>query len=261
MNFSDKEIKDLIEGIESGAYDAFNLPVDYYNALTDYLKRAVFEGFGSNLTTVSGLDIDLLEELVTNVYMFGAAKAFQQTEEMRRLLFDEDGVLRSSREFNRAARELYDNWTDNWGRTEYNTAVGQADMAAKWREIERSKDVMPNLEYSAVMDPNTSEICAPLDGIIAPVDDPIWDKITPLNHFNCRCLLLQTDQPATPDYQDRAGEVIKTIPDTFRNNPGKTGEIFTKDHPYFEVSNQYRDWAKQNFGLELPKFSRNERND
>jgi len=258
MQFTERQIKELIAKIESGEYDEFNLPVDYYNALTAYLKKAVFEGFGATLDSVSRMDIDLLEELVFNVHVFAAAKDFQQTLELRRLLVDDEGNVRSSREFNRLARETYDNWNDNWGRTEYNTAVGQADMAAKWRDIERNKDVMPNLEYSAVMDPNTSEICAPLDGIIAPVDDPIWDKITPLNHFNCRCLLLQTDQPATPDYQDRAGEVIKTIPDAFQNNPGKTGEIFTKDHPYFEVSNQYRDWAKENFGLELPKFTRND---
>ena len=119
---------------------------------------------------------------------------------------------------------------------------------------------MPNLEYSAVMDPNTSEICAPLDGIIAPVDDPIWDKIMPLNHFNCRCLVLQTDSPATPDYTQTADNVIDTMQGVFKNNPGKSGEIFTKDHPYFEVSNQYREWAKQNFGLDLPKFTKTQEN-
>lgn len=256
MNFNDDDIAELIQGIEDGTITIMSLPVAYYNALTDYLKRAVFEGFGASLETVSSLDLDLLEELVTNVYMFGAAKTFQQTAEISRLLVDDEGNQRSSREFNRLARETYDNWNNNWGETEYNTAIGQADMAAKWREIERQKDIIPNLEYSAVMDPNTSEICAPLNGIIAPVDDPIWDKISPLNHFNCRCLLLQTTDAPTEGYEEVAGEVIKTIPDSFQNNPGKTGEIFTKDHPYFEVSNQYRDWAKQNFGLELPKFSR-----
>ena len=135
MQFTEKQIKDLIAKIESGEYDEFNLPVDYYNALTAYLKKAVFEGFGATLDSVSRMDLDLLEELVTNVYMFGAAKTFQQTIEISRLLVDEDGVLRSSREFNRLARETYDNWNDNWGRTEFNTAVGQADMAAKWRAM------------------------------------------------------------------------------------------------------------------------------
>lgn len=256
MNFSTKQIEAMIAGIEDGSIDELNLPVEYYNALVDYLTKAVYKGFNATLDTVSRLDLPLLEELVTNVYMFGAAKTFQQTIEMSRLLVDEEGNVRSSRDFNRIARETYDNWNDNWGKTEYNTAIAQADMAAKWAEIERQKDIMPNLEYSAVMDPNTSEICAPLDGIIAPVDDPIWDKITPTNHWNCRCLLLQTDSPATPDYKQTADGVIDTMQDVFQNNSGKSGEIFTKDHPYFEVSTQYREWAKQNFGLELPKFTK-----
>lgn len=256
MNFSVKQIEAMIAGIEDGSINELNLPVEYYNALVDYLTKAVYKGFNATLDTVSRLDLPLLEELVTNVYMFGAAKTFQQTIEMSRLLVDEEGNVRSSRDFNRIARETYDNWNDNWGKTEYNTAIAQADMAAKWAEIERQKDIMPNLEYSAVMDPNTSEICAPLDGIIAPVDDPIWDKITPTNHWNCRCLLLQTDSPATPDYAQTADGVIDTMQDVFKNNSGKSGEIFTKDHLYFEVSTQYREWAKQNFGLELPKFTK-----
>ena len=260
MNFSDKQIEAMIAGIEDGSINELNLPVDYYNALTAYLKKAVFDGFGATLDTVSRLDLDLLEELVFNVHVFAAAKDFQQTLELRRLLVDDEGNVRSSRDFNRLARETYDNWNDNWGKTEYNTAIGQADMAAKWAEIDRQKDIMPNLEYSAVMDPNTSEICAPLDGIIAPVDDPIWDKIMPLNHFNCRCLVLQTDSPATPDYTQTADNVIDTMQGVFKNNPGKSGEIFTKDHPYFEVSNQYREWAKQNFGLDLPKFTKTQEN-
>ena len=64
-------------------------------------------------------------------------------------------------------------------------------MVVKWQEIEKTKGILPYLRYSAIVDPNTSEICLPLDGVVAPVDDPIWDKILPLNHFNCRCVILQ----------------------------------------------------------------------
>jgi hypothetical protein len=37
----------------------------------------------------------------------------------------------------------------------------------------------------------------------------------------------------------------------FRNNPGKTGEIFTKDHPYFDVPAEYQELARENFGLPI----------
>ena len=38
-------------------------------------------------------------------------------------------------EFLRFGRETFDQWNNNWGRTEYTTAIGQAQMASKWNEI------------------------------------------------------------------------------------------------------------------------------
>lgn len=254
MKYTDAQIEALIKGIEDGSITEWNLPEGYYRAVTEYLKRAVYEGFAASLKTVAEVDRVVLEELVTNVYMFGAAKTFQQTQAISSLLVDEYGVLRSSREFNSLARETYDTWNDTWGQTEYVTAVGQADMAAKWQEIERQKDIMPNLRYSAVIDPNTSDICAPLDGITAPVGDPIWDRIAPLNHFNCRCALLQVDSEATAGNAAIVEKVLPEMQDVFKHNAGKTGVVFHKDHPYFDVAEQYRDFARANFNLPLPKF-------
>lgn len=254
MNYTDKQIEALIKGIEDGSITELDLPVGYYNALTDYLKKAVFEGFGSTLETVSKLDLPLLEELVTNVYTFGAAKTFQLTKEISGLLVDENGKVRSSREFNRIARETYDNWNNNWGRTEYNTAIGQADMAAKWREIEKQKDILPFLKYDAVVDKNTSDICRPLDGIVAPVGDKIWSKIMPLNHFNCRCVVLQVAGGETKNNDKPVEAVTGMMQPMFINNAGQSGQIFTKDHPYYDVAKEYRDYAKKNFNLPIPKM-------
>lgn len=263
MNYTDKQIEALISGIEMGTIDEWNLPTDYYRALTDYLQRGVFKGFGATLDTVSKLDLPLLEELCTNTYMFGAAKTFQEVQHMSSLLVDKDtGEVRSSNEFRKLAKEVYGTYNDDYLRTEYNTAIAQADAAAKWNDIERNKDVLPNLRYSAIGDACT--ICAPLDGLVAPVNSSIWDKIAPTNHFNCKCLLLQEDEdvPLTENAKDIVDPVVQTMKDKgqdiFINNVGKTGEIFTSDHPYFNVAKEYREWAKENFGLELPKFAEQE---
>jgi SPP1 gp7 family putative phage head morphogenesis protein len=255
MKYSDKQIQSMIAGIEDGSIDEFNLPIGYYKAISEYFQKAVLEGFGASLDDVGRLDLPLLEQLSTNVYQFGAAKTFQQTQAISALLVDEEGEVRTSMEFNKLANELYDNWNNNWGKTEYNTAIGQADMAAKWMEIEKQKDGLPMLKYSAVIDPNTSQICAPLDGIVAAVDDAIWDKIAPLNHFNCRCVLLQVDEPTTRGNEGKVNGVTDEMQGMFINNPGKTGEVFTKEHPYYDVAKEYKEYAKANFGLPLPKFS------
>jgi SPP1 gp7 family putative phage head morphogenesis protein len=46
------------------------------------------------------------------------------------------------------------------------------------------------LEYSAILDDRTTEICTHLDGRVYPAESPQWDAIRPPNHFNCRSLLV-----------------------------------------------------------------------
>lgn len=45
----------------------------------------------------------------------------------------------------------------------------------------------PFLMYDAINDSRTRPNHAALDGFIAPISDPIWQKITPPNGYNCRC--------------------------------------------------------------------------
>lgn len=46
------------------------------------------------------------------------------------------------------------------------------------------------MEYAAVLDSSTTEICRELDGRVYRSDSPEWDEIRPPNHFNCRSVLI-----------------------------------------------------------------------
>ena len=201
-----------------------------------------------------GSDLELMTQLRENVYMFGAAKTYSMTKEISSLLFDEEGELRTNKEFNDIARATYDNWNDNWGETEYSTAIGQGYAAEQWNRIEKEKDVLPNLTYSAIGD--ACEICAPLDGLTAPVDDPIWTTISPLNHFNCKCILTQQDETAQLTDDDEKLELFDHATDRmspiFASNPGQDGMVFNENHPYFEEARQDH-MGKDNFGLPIPE--------
>ena len=249
MNFTDNEIQSLLEGIFNGSITEYAIPESLYFAIADYLKRGVFDGFGSSLRTVSGNDAELLTALTENIYMFSAAKSYTELKDMSVLLADN----RTWSEFYKAAKDRFDIYNVDYAKTEYRTAVGQAQMASQWNEIERTKDIIPYLKYSAIMDPNTSTICAPLDGIVAKVDDPIWDKIAPLNHFNCRCILTQEyTGTVTDDRDERAKSVEGQMQDVFKHNSGKDGMIYPKSHPYFDVPANDKDYAKRNFDLPIP---------
>jgi len=46
------------------------------------------------------------------------------------------------------------------------------------------------LEYSAILDSRTTEVCEHMDQKIYELNDPIWETYTPPLHYNCRSLLI-----------------------------------------------------------------------
>jgi SPP1 gp7 family putative phage head morphogenesis protein len=53
----------------------------------------------------------------------------------------------------------------------------------QYREV---ADSIQDLQYVAILDRRTSDVCRSYNGITRPATDSIWQRITPPNHFNCR---------------------------------------------------------------------------
>jgi SPP1 gp7 family putative phage head morphogenesis protein len=260
---NDKFINALFRAIYNGQITTKILPATLYNALADHLKDALYEGYGVSFSSLtkkklpggfSTRDLELMKELRTNIYLFSAAKTYQQIRTMSSALI-KNGTVVPFKEFREKAEKTYDLFNKVWLQTEYDTAIGQAQAARKWVEIEQNADLFPLLEYSAVLDRRTSDICRPLDGIIAPVGDPIWKKVAPLNHFNCRCLLLPISEGRKTSAAVKKKKVEETesmMDDLFKMNPGQSGYVFSKDHPYFDVAPKDKALAKKNWNLPIP---------
>lgn len=257
FDFSSKHLDDLIKRIFKGDITKNELPEPLYHAIAERLRDGLYKGFGSTLKQSFGTgDAELLAELRENIYMFSAAKTFQQVNEMTEKLIDNDGEIRPFSEFKKDAGEIFDTYNKDYLETEYNTAIGQGQIAVKWDAIEKQKDILPYLQYSAIGD--ACDICAPLDGLCAHVDDPIWNTVMPLNHFNCHCLVEQLDkkegeQSVTPDAEEVAGRAEGKMQDVFKMNAGKDRIVFSPDHPYFSVPKADKEFAMKNFGLNIPE--------
>lgn len=269
MNYGTGYIEALLHGVYSGSITEENLPEDLYYAIADYLKKGLYEGYGISFKDLarqvekgegvfSSVDVQLMEELRENIYMFSGAKTYQQVTDMRDLLTGDDKVS-SWPEFRDAARGIYDQYNDTWLRTEYDTAIGQGMMGARWMEIEKNKELFPILRYNATEDEATCEICGPLNGLTAEVDDPVWDEIYPENHFRCRCTVDQLDKyeevnlTGDDDKKLILSQVTEEMQDIFKMNAGKDRVVFSDDHPYFEVKRKDRENARNNFGLPIPQ--------
>lgn len=139
--------------------------------------------------------------------------------------------------------------SNDWTYTEQNTAAKTANSIEEWKKIEENKVLFPLVKYSAILDERTRPEHRRLDGTIRPVDDPFWDDYAPLNGYNCRCLLIPIMEGQEP-ITDKPVVTEKEVPLMFRNNPAKSGKIFTKKHPYYDGTTTTQ--RRSNFGLEFP---------
>ena len=233
MNYTDNQIDELIKGIYRGYITIDNLPID--------LIDAIFVKLSSAFTEIESLPSKaLLSKLTENLYLFSEAKTYSQINEIS--LLAENELIKSFADFKNEALKIYEQYNVNWMRTEYSTTIAQAQNAQRWEQIQDQKKTLPFLQYSAVVDANTSDICEPLDGICLPVDDSFWDTNAPTNHFNCRCILLQVDNEDANVTDKETADVINTDLNEkrqplFNDNVGKSDKIFSDNHPYFIEQN------------------------
>lgn len=231
INYTEKQINELMDKIYSGVITIDNLPKDLYIAISNKFVSALDEIEG-NPSKV------LLDALKSNIYSFSGAKVYQQINDIS-LLKDEE-TIKTFADFKEEALKIYDQYNVNWMRTEYGDAITQGQNAVRWEQIQDQKKTLPFLTYVAVLDSQTSEICEALDGVCLPADDDFWLSNFPQNHNNCRCVVTSDDEQdavvTEPEELAKVNEVMKEEKDpSFNNNVGASKEIWPDTHPYFDI--------------------------
>jgi SPP1 gp7 family putative phage head morphogenesis protein len=85
-------------------------------------------------------------------------------------------------------------------------------------------DFIEGLEYSAILDDRTTQICTHLDGRIYPKDSGEWDSIRPPNHYNCRSLLVPVTIIDEVEGKDSEKGSIYSKPSSISPQDGFGGE-------------------------------------
>lgn len=249
--FTDGEMETIIEGVQNGTYSPDNLPLWYYLRVAEALYSSVELGFGATLLELEFGSVDylLLQELKTNIYVFSAAKTYQQVSQMTDLLvkYKDQPDL-----FKQAATELFQDYNSpkgaNYLSAEYQTAKASARSAKNWLNIESQAEILPLLQYQTVGDARVRPEHAALDDIIRPVEDAFWGNYYPPNGWRCRCTVNQLSDGKVTSLK---GLKVENVPDVFLMNSGKDRLVFSEKHPYFEVKRGDKKLALDNFNLPL----------
>lgn len=257
----------ILKEIWSGNITLFSLPLNLYNDIIQDLQKGVFQGFGGTLKDFpeGSRDFTTLKKLDENVQRFGAAKTFQQVNDMQNLLVDEQGLARSLSEFTGDAKVIYNQFNVKWAETEFNMSLAQSQSAAQWNDVQKEKEIFPLLKYQTAADERVRPLHEAWDNIVKPVDDPFWDTRTPPNGYRCRCIVIQLEEgeEKTTNLGDHLKEVkektgVRSLGNDsklFSNNAGKDRIIFDEKgankHPYFKVSPEHKELKDRNFNLPL----------
>lgn len=251
INWDEKTVNDVINGVFSGKYTYDNLPESVYFRVAKELTKGMDKGLKAVGQAADITDKNFTRALKNNAYVFSGAKTFQQVREMSDFLADSQGKQMPFGEYEKKAREIFDTYNRNWLRTEVIQAENSAQMASKWQEFEEEKEFLPFLRYSTVGDERVREDHKPLDGITRPLNDPFWNTYYPPNGWRCRCNVLQEDEDAEPT--KLGGVKFPEVPASMQINVGKQKVLFGPKHPYFIVEDQFKELKGNNFNLPIPK--------
>ena len=128
--------------------------------------------------------------------------------------------------------------------TEYATAVRVARTAVRFKQYEKDGDLYPNGEWlpSRAAEPRMSH--RKYYHTVRRLTDPWWETHYPGCVWGCQCDMRNTDKPITHigDNPAAPGAEPTTVPPSeeagvrspgLSRNPARSGELFSRDHPYF----------------------------
>lgn len=232
VEFSEDALEKGLQEILSGMDVKHFVQKDIYRETLRQFNKAAAVGL-SQAGHPEDLTDAFLEKIRHNNEVFAAFKTHRMQNDIARQMLDAKGHLKSFEQFARDVAPITGKYTKTWLRTEYDTAVTRAHRAADWQHFEKEKAIYPRLRWM----PTTSAAPDPLhttfwsQGLTLAVDDPFWSHHHPGDRWGCKCSLESTVEPENdgpitngPAYENSKG---------LSGNPGKSGKLFSEDHPYF----------------------------
>lgn len=228
--FKKAEREELIERFLAGKISKTNLPFDVIEQIYEQMLKYGKAGFGEAFTDPYNPFYSTTKKFDENLARFSAYKIthnLNDLENARKTLTGE--------QFAKQAPKIQEKYLFQWMETEYRTNEKLSAGARNWAKISAEKETFPYLQYVAILDDNTRDEHAALDGIIRKVNDGFWDSYMPPNGYNCRCSTDQVRNATETDLRTKPiKEVDNNMNEIFKHNPGKSGKIFNGTHPYFD---------------------------
>jgi SPP1 gp7 family putative phage head morphogenesis protein len=139
-------------------------------------------------------------------------------QELARLMREGVGVQQSATAIAKIGKQI-EGFTTAYAENVFRTNTMSAFTAGEFEQAQDPDvaDLVPAFEFSAVGDGDTRDNHQAADGLVAAVDDPIWQRFAPPLGFQCRCAIISRDVYwlRSMNLIDDHGNVRKRIPPNF----------------------------------------------
>jgi SPP1 gp7 family putative phage head morphogenesis protein len=254
----DQISQQLMKSLYDGDVPKNRIALELYEETNKILYDGLVSSWGLDFGKIdyNTPDNAMLAAMRANIFAFGGAKSLAQIQEMKDLLIDKDGKVKTFSQYKQDVLKVDANYNTNWLRAERDQAIASAQGASTWLQMWKNREALPYGVYRTAGDDRVRPKHAVLDDFKAPLTDPVWQSIMPPNDWGCRCDVEQTDAPDGALSGDQAGQRIRGVitDPMFKNNPGMTGIVYKDDHPYFDNHGNYNELsAVKNYGMRSQK--------
>lgn len=203
------------------------------NKIAAVISQAILKGYAESYANLDfgTPDFEMYQNLQKQVYQFSFAKNYEQLKATTLALSQGNEVV-PFKEFKAIAERINTEYNVRFLKTEYDTAIGSAQMASRWVQFQSEKKDLPYLTYQTVGDKRVRQTHQALNGVTRKVDDTFWQSYYPPNGWGCRCDVVQD-----PNGKETPKDKIVTptdVPPLFKTNLAVTGMVYPPDHAYFE---------------------------
>lgn len=112
-----------------------------------------------------------------------------------------------------------DGWTDAYAENVFRTTGATVYTAGRFTQASDPavRKVIPAFRFAAIRDADVRPNHWAANGLVAGVEDPIWDRFSPPLGHNCRCDLVMVDRfdLEKMGLLDKTGNVTRYVPHTF----------------------------------------------
>ena len=246
--FDERERDVYLELFFAGLITRRQLDQHYHNRVSEMLFSPVRKHIGDPGALEEGVRRDMSRAMRRNVFEFSAAKQYQQARALSSIIDDQIDFTT----FKGAATVVFDEFNNNFLRTEFETAVTATQNANTFIDAVETVDDFPLVRYFTQQDTRVRPAHQSLQGVTLPVTDPFWRRYWPPNGWNCRCFVVKLEEGQRTDINNvDLQDVRDNTPELFRQNPAISGQLFDKKkHPYWRVARGDSGFRDNNFGLD-----------